>query len=104
MAGGDTIWRSVFAYRLRVDLPTSTVGSKLVSATMNVSHYSGTTSSQPVASAARHLLRVVRFQRCEQLRQRVSPILDSVKNITTGATSFNVTSKVNAGMDCREPR
>ena len=96
MASGNTIWRSVFAYDYTSLLPTSTVGSKLVSATMNVSHFSGTTSSQPIALREATWFGWCGFNVANNCANPYQPILDSVKSITTGATSFNVTSTVNA--------
>ena len=96
MASGNTIWRSVFAYDYTSLLPTSTVGSKLVSATMNVAHYSGTTSSQPIALREATWFGWCGFNVANNCANPYTPILDSVKYITTGSTSFNVTSTVNA--------
>ncbi len=95
MASGNTIWRSTFAYDYTSLLPTSTVGSKLVSATMNVSHFSGTTSSQPISVRQASWFTWCGVHQGNNCANPWMPQVDTTKYITTGATSFNVTSKIN---------
>jgi hypothetical protein len=95
MASGNTVWRSVFAYDYTSLLPTASVASKLVSATINVSYQSGTTSSQPVSIRQASWFNWCGTHQGNNCANPWMPQVDVTKWITTGSTSFDVTPKIN---------
>lgn len=95
MASGNTIWRSTFTYDYTSRLPTATVASKLVSASMNVSYHSGTTSSQAVSVRQASWWNWCGVHVDFDCSKPWMPIVDTTKWLTTGSVSFDVTSKLN---------
>lgn len=92
VANGDTFWRSVFAFDYASYMPTPTVGSQLISSTMDVSYHSGTTGSYAVALRHAQSYAWCGVHQSGNCASPYMPLIDGAKNITTGSTTFSTTA------------